>query len=147
MVAKVRPNYVARAQRSGRWWAIDVPELRSVFSQARRLDQVAEMARDAISLFLEIPPDSFDVTVEPVLRPDVRGVVDAAISARRELLGKQAEAASKSRKAVQKLAELGLPLRDIGAVLEISHQRVGQLAGRSQPTNGGPDERGVVPSR
>ena len=134
MVEKLRRNYAARAHRSGRWWAIDVPELRGVFTQAKRLDQVEAMARDAIGLFLDVPPDSFEVTVQPLLSPDVRLVVDAAITARRDLLEQQASAAAKSRQAVQELESLGLPLRDIGAVLEISYQRAGQLARGSRRT-------------
>lgn len=132
MVEKLRRTYTARAHRSGRWWGIDVPELRGVFTQAKRLDQVEEMARDAIGLFLDVPLDSFEVNVQPVLSPDVRLVVDDAITARRDLLEQQAAAAAKSRQAVQKLVALGLPLRDIGAVLEISYQRAGQLAGGSR---------------
>ena len=46
--------YRVRAVRSGGWWAITVPELPGVFSQARRLDQVETMAREAIALMLDI---------------------------------------------------------------------------------------------
>lgn len=137
MVAKLRGKYTARATRSGRWWAIEVPELRGVFSQAKRLDQVGDMARDAIALFLDVPRDSFDITVDPVLSPDVRRIVAAAKAARTELVGMQADAAARSREAVQRLTDLGLPLRDIGEVLEISHQRAGQLvAASAQPRPG-----------
>ena len=40
--------------RSGRWWAITVPEIGRVFSQARRLDQVEDRAREALALLLDI---------------------------------------------------------------------------------------------
>ena len=33
----------AKAQRSDKWWAIEVPEIPGLFTLARRLDQVAEM--------------------------------------------------------------------------------------------------------
>ncbi len=33
-------KYTVRVRRSGAWWAIDVPELPGVYSQARRLDRV-----------------------------------------------------------------------------------------------------------
>ena len=46
--------YRVRAVRSGGWWAITVPELPGVFSQARRFDQVEAMAREAIALMLDI---------------------------------------------------------------------------------------------
>ncbi len=46
--------YRVRAVRSGSWWAITVPELPGVFSQARRLDQVEAMAREAIAMMLDV---------------------------------------------------------------------------------------------
>lgn len=63
----MRSSYTARAVRRGRWWAIEVPEIPGVFSQARRIDLVEPMAREAIALMLEVPEDSFDVAVEPDL--------------------------------------------------------------------------------
>lgn len=44
---------------SGEWWAIRVPALRGVFSQARHLDEVPVAAREAIALMLDL--DSADV--------------------------------------------------------------------------------------
>lgn len=44
--------------------AIRVPELRGVYSQARRLADVEAMARDAVALVNEVAPDSFDITVD-----------------------------------------------------------------------------------
>lgn len=44
------------AVRSGEWWAITVPSLRGVFSQARHLDEVPAAAREAIALMLEVDP-------------------------------------------------------------------------------------------
>ncbi|WP_405105727.1 hypothetical protein OG559_19495 [Micromonospora sp. NBC_01405] len=35
--------------RSGNWWSISVPGLRGVHSQARRLDQVEDMAREYVT--------------------------------------------------------------------------------------------------
>lgn len=61
-----RATYTARAERSGKWWAIEVPEIPGVFTQVKRLDQVEEMARDAIALMLEVPADSFDTEVQLV---------------------------------------------------------------------------------
>jgi len=47
-------GYRVRAVRSGNWWSITVPELPGVFSQARRLDQVEAMAREAIAMMLDV---------------------------------------------------------------------------------------------
>ena len=40
----------ANAVRSGNWWAIEVPEIPGLFTQARRLDQAASMVQDAATL-------------------------------------------------------------------------------------------------
>ena len=42
--------------RHGEWWAITVPSLRGVFSQARHLDEVPAAAREAIAMMLNIDP-------------------------------------------------------------------------------------------
>jgi predicted RNase H-like HicB family nuclease len=59
--------YEVYIERSGSWWAISVPELRGVFSQARRRTDVARMARDAIALYLDVPLDSFEIAVREVV--------------------------------------------------------------------------------
>jgi predicted RNase H-like HicB family nuclease len=46
---------------------MSVPEIKGLHSQARRLDQVEDMARDAIALMLDVPAESFAVEVRPEL--------------------------------------------------------------------------------
>lgn len=127
----MKATYTALAERGDGWWAITVPELRGVFSQARRLARVEPMARDAISLMLDIPADSFDVQVREVLDPEADVLVAEAIQARADATEHQRIAARKSREAVRTLDRLGLPQRDIGRVLHLSHQRVAQLLASS----------------
>jgi len=55
----------ALCHRSGDWWAVEVPEVTGLYTQARRLDQVTSMVTDAASLLLDQPEDSFTVTVVP----------------------------------------------------------------------------------
>ena len=123
----VRPTYTATAERDGSWWAIRVVELPGVFSQARRLDRVEYMARDAISLLLEVEPGSFDIVVREHLDARTRRAVEEAVQARSDALRQQRLAASKSRDAAIALKRQGLPQRDIGRLLKLSHQRVAQL--------------------
>lgn len=127
MVGAVKPTYTALAERSGTWWTIRVAELPGVFSQARRLERVEYMARDAISLLLDIPADSFGVEVREVLDPQADRLIADAIQARADAMEHNRIAASKSRDAVRTLDRLGLPQRDIGRLLHLSHQRVAQL--------------------
>jgi predicted RNase H-like HicB family nuclease len=132
MVA-VRPAYTVNAVRDRDWWAITVDELPGVFSQARRLDQVERMAREAISLLLDVPPAGFDLSIRQRLAPQTEQVVLAAKEARAEAVAHQLVASARSRHAAHALADQGLPQRDIGRLLELSHQRVAQLL-KSAPT-------------
>jgi predicted RNase H-like HicB family nuclease len=123
----VRRTFTVNAARARNWWALTVDELPGVFSQARRLDQVEAMARDAISLFLEIPSGSFDLSVRQTLSPDTERIVNAAKTARAKAIAHQHVASERSRAAVRTLVAQGLPQRDIGRLLDLSHQRVAQL--------------------
>ena len=131
MVALMRSIYTASAERHGDWWAITVDELPGVFSQARRLGQVETMARDAVSLLLDVPSDSFDLSVREKLAPDVERAVAAAKEARATALALREVASERSRAAARTLAAHGLPQRDIGRLLDLSHQRVAQLLERA----------------
>jgi predicted RNase H-like HicB family nuclease len=119
--------YTARVRRSGAWWAIDVPELPGVYSQARRLDRVEPMARDAIALFLDVDPATLDIRVETNLPSDLRRDVDAVGRLRAEADRLQAESSGALRHLTHELLGRGLSVRDAAAILGISHQRVSQL--------------------
>ena len=58
----------ATATRSEGWWAVSVPEVDGLFTQARRLDQIPAMVRDALTLFpeLDIDPADTEISVETV---------------------------------------------------------------------------------
>ena len=123
-------DYRVEVVRSGTWWAITVPALNGVFSQTKRLDQVEEAAREAISLMLEIEENdvgSLDVVVTPP-----RGVakrlktLKASAAAADEAARTAADA---RRETVEMLRADGFPLRDIGSLIGLSHQRVSQILG------------------
>jgi len=64
MVEKMKlKTYTARCERVGDWWAISVPELKGVNTQARRLEKVDAMVRDTIALFFYFP--TAKVTAKP----------------------------------------------------------------------------------
>ena len=120
--------YRVEVVRSGEWWAITVPALVGVFSQAKRLDQVEDRAREAISLMLDVDEDDvgdLDVVVTPPARvADLLETLEESVAA--------ADEATRSAVAVRReIAELlraeGLPMRDVGELIGVSHQRVSQL--------------------
>ncbi|CAM5390076.1 type II toxin-antitoxin system HicB family antitoxin [Corynebacterium variabile] len=58
----------ATATRSEGWWAVSVPEVDGLFTQARSLDEIPAMVRDALTLFPEygIDPADTEISVEMV---------------------------------------------------------------------------------
>lgn len=124
-----RKTYTAQCRRVGDWWAINVLDVPRVHTQARRLDQVETMARDAIALLLDVPEGSFDVVVKPILPRPLQVEVQRVRRLREKAVSVQREATSASADAVLDLAAKGhLSVRDIGRILGISHQRVDQIA-------------------
>lgn len=57
----------ARCTASGGWWAIEVPEVQGLFTQARRLDQVPAAVLDAAALLTGHREAHVDVRVVLVL--------------------------------------------------------------------------------
>jgi predicted RNase H-like HicB family nuclease len=116
-------EYAVKCTRTGNWWAISVPDLPGVFSQARRLDQVEATARDAIALFLDVSPKSFGVAIQP----EVPGEVTRARRARAKLVEAEQSAERATVEAARALVAKGYTVRDAGKLLGISPQRVSQL--------------------
>lgn len=114
--------YTARCERDGDWWIVTVPELDGVFTHAKRLDRVEALAADAIALWLDVPASTFKV------RREIVGV-DVAQALWKEAADVRNHAKQLQRDAVRELTdELGVSVRDAAAVLDVSFQRVAQLA-------------------
>ena len=120
--------YHVEARRSGKWWAITVAELPGVFSQAKRLEYVEPIAREAIAMMLDAdtadvgPIDVKVATTETVteLLDTIRSALDAAAEATTTVTSARQEAATLLR-------QEGLPIRDVGRILGLSHQRISQI--------------------
>lgn len=119
--------YTVRARRIGGWWALDVEGAPGVHTQVRRIDQAEEMAREAIAGVLRIAPDSFQVEVAPEVPAALRTLVAQATKARSRATEAQDTAAQLTRDAARRLVAEGLTVRDAGALLGVSHQRIAQL--------------------
>jgi predicted RNase H-like HicB family nuclease len=114
----------ANAQRSGGWWAVEVPAIPGLFTQAKRLDQVESMVKDAAEL---LGAGDVDVDVVPQLPADVGEEIQAARQVHAQVISLQERAAAKYREVAARLRREGLTVRDVAAVLEVSPQRVSQL--------------------
>lgn len=118
-------HVTARVTRSEGWWAISVEEIPGLFTQARRLDQVANMVRDAASL-LGVEVDAVEVL--PVLDSDSQRMLEELEAARREAEEKRRISSSLTRQIIRRFREEGLTLRDIASLVGLSQQRVAVLS-------------------
>lgn len=66
----IKTTYRAIIQKSGAHWAISVPQISGLYSQALSRDAVEEMTREAIAFWFETDPQSFDIECEFIDRPD-----------------------------------------------------------------------------
>ncbi|KON72615.1 hypothetical protein M768_13995 [Cellulosimicrobium cellulans F16] len=114
----------AKATREGGWWAVEVPEVPGLFTQAKRLDQVGEMVVDAAQL---LGHEDVEVTVVPQLDDADAALVESATAHRVALREAESAAAAASREAVARLRREGLPVRDVATIMGISPQRVSVL--------------------
>jgi hypothetical protein len=86
------------------------------------------MARDAIAMMREVPKESFDLTVVPVLDQNLSIQLEHATELRSQADAVPREASAAMRQVADLLVrDLHLPLRDAGAIMGLSHQRIAQL--------------------
>lgn len=116
----------AKAERSGSWWAVEVPEIPGLFTQARRLDLVPSMVIEAASLLdVELEPD--DVVVNPQLPEADTLSVSRARQASADARRVASVAYDASRDAVARLRGDGLSVRDVATLMGLSPQRVSAI--------------------
>lgn len=118
-------NVTAVAERSGNWWAVEVPEIPGLFTQARRLDQVDGMVRDAARM---LGREVGMVTVDPKLPEEDERMIDELLAARREATEARAKASRLTAGAVDALRGQGMTVRDVADIIGITPQRVSALA-------------------
>lgn len=115
----------ALAHRDDGWWAVEVPEIPGLFTEARRLDQIADLVKEA-AVFM-IGTDDLDVVVVPNV-PAYDDLIDSAVGLRDRQQRLEREATAASRRAVSTLRhDAGLTTRDVASLLRITPQRVSQI--------------------
>lgn len=108
---------------------VAVPELDGL-TQARRIEDAEEMAREFIAVTLDVPARTFDLDIEIA---GVAGVPDIASRAarireeRERAAALERQAGGEARQLASELVAQHVPLRDVGAILGVSHQRASQL--------------------
>jgi hypothetical protein len=119
-------TYSARAVRDGAFWFVTIDGVRGA-TQARTIAEIEPMSRDYIAIIEGIPASSVAVEVEVELPESAQAHLDSMKRLRAEAADAQAQAAAESRAAAHALKDEGLTVREIGALLGISHQRAHQL--------------------
>ncbi|WP_417802516.1 type II toxin-antitoxin system HicB family antitoxin [Thermophilibacter provencensis] len=118
-------DVTARVTRSDGWWAVSVDEIPGLFTQARRLDQVADMVREAGSL---LGVDVGAVEVAPILDSDSQRMLEELEAVRKEAEEKQRISSGLTREVIRRFRDEGLTLRDIASLVGLSQQRVAVLS-------------------
>lgn len=117
-------NTTAICRRVNGWWAVEVPEIPGLFTQARRLDQVEAMVRDAADM---LGVKVGDVAIDPQLDEATQRMVDDLFAKREAARKAQEEASRLARSTVATLRSEGLTVRDVATVTGVSPQRVSAL--------------------
>jgi hypothetical protein len=109
-------------------WVIHIPELELV-TQAEHLRDTDRMATSIISLHLKVGSASILVRRSNIfgLPKGAAEAISKAVEARGRWNAAQEVATEVTLKAVHRLRDCGVSLRDTGYLLGLSHQRVAQL--------------------
>lgn len=122
-------HYTAIVTREGKWWMVSVPEIDGL-TQARRLGEAELMARELIAASQDIPLAEVEVKVTLASvdgLPNVEERVAAIASHREHAAALERQATRDSTALAKALSEHNIPVRDVGAILGVSHQRAHQL--------------------
>jgi hypothetical protein len=122
-------KYDITVTREGRWWMVEVPAL-DLLTQARRVSEIETMAREIIAVTLDVKMSEVEVHIAAFVVDgvDMLAVINDVRSKRDAAERAEREAGEAMREAVQVLTSHSAPVRDVGELLGVSHQRVSQLA-------------------
>jgi predicted RNase H-like HicB family nuclease len=122
-----RYNATVDRDETGTWIGL-VPEVPGVVTQSRRLDLLPARLVEATAVFLDVEPEDIELEItNHALPPNLAGAVERATHLRAVADEAALEAGTANRAAARALHDEGLSMRDAGALLGISHHRVGQL--------------------
>lgn len=128
-------TYDVAVTRDGKWWMVEVPELDGL-TQARRLEEVEQMAREYIAVTLDVPLSGVDVDVThvEVAGQDLALVRSMAAALRDQLRVFEEATSAYSHLVARQLVAAKVPVRDISSVLGVSHQRISQIVSEAFET-------------
>ncbi len=127
-------TYEYHVYREGKWWMVEIPAINGL-TQARRLTAVEDMARSYISLDQDVPPSDVQLrrTSVKVRGHDVAADAGEVIRLRNSAAELEKRADTLRQQLVAQLVDGGVPIRDVGTVVNVSYQRVQQIAQQGAP--------------
>lgn len=120
-------GYTATAERGRRTWVVQCDQVPGALSEVSRLEQAEAAIREAIAFVVDVPESSIEVTVRPVLPPALQEQLSDVLRLRAEAAHAAEAASTRMRATALELRQAGWTVRDIGSILDVSHQRVHQL--------------------
>jgi len=123
-------EYKVEVEREGRWWMVHVSDIDGL-TQARRISEIEEMARSLIAISTDTPLDDVAVHITSITVPGVGDVAEKAAEITRlraEAHRLEAAAGQAASDYAKVMTREGVPVRDIAELLDISPQRVSQIA-------------------
>ena len=125
-------SYRVVCEWDGELWYVKVPSVPGCHTQGKNLTEIRRRIREALSLFVRDAKRA-ELEFEFVLPKSVRNLVARTRKLRAQAEAIQAEATEQLKASAAALEAEALSYRDIGAVLDLSHQRIQQvLAARSR---------------
>ena len=121
--------HAVQVSRDGKWWMIHIPEIDGL-TQARRIADVEQAARElvAVTLDVKLSEVAVDIRYQDVAGVPVEDQLHAIEEEKAEAARLEEDVAAKTSQLVRALVDQKVPVRDIGALLGISFQRVHQIA-------------------
>lgn len=120
-------SYTATARRDGVWWVVQCDQLPAAISQVRRLDQAADVHREAIAFVAGVPAAEVAVEVTADVPTSISDNLRRVAALRAEATSAELEARELWSAAARELQANGFTVRDVGTVLGVSYQRAHQL--------------------
>jgi hypothetical protein len=123
-------EYKVEVTRDGRWWMIHIPEIDGL-TQARRVDEIEDMARSLIAVSTDTPLREISIRIASITVSGIGDIADTAHQVenlRRQAEELEAQAADAAKQYARELTREGVPVRDAAALIGVSPQRISQLA-------------------
>lgn len=120
-------RYRARCEWDGYNWVATVEGLPGAVTQAKRLDLIGGRLVEVVKLITGdfVSPD--DIALTPHIDDEIDQAAEEIAELESSLHEVDSALAERRRRVVQELRRRGFPLRDIGVIAHVSHQRVHQL--------------------